>query len=336
MAPTSITDNSFAMARRLFPEDRELDIRRTWASVRTRMEADKFKYPHNGRRRKYRLNVFDRLIRVFGVGLKITGLYEKGMQNALNMHLNRMDIYFDNLPDAFDGYTLLHLTDLHYDSLAGLDDMIVGLLDGLEVDLCVFTGDYRGSRHSGHAHINPSMEKVVGAVSAHDGIVATLGNHDTIRMVGLLESMGVSVLGNETLALQRRGQLIHVTGLDDVHCYYSDMVPKALEAAPDGFKVALVHSPEVYDLAADNGYALYLTGHTHAGQIALPGGRPIIKGLSRGRHLAAGLWEHEGMQGYTSSGVGTSGLPVRFNTRGEICLFTLRCKPACFPSMQCV
>jgi len=329
-------DNSFAMARRLFSEDCELDTRHTWASVRARMEADNFKYLHNGRRRKYRWNMFDRLICVFGVGLKVTGLYEKGIQNALNLHLNCMDIYFDNLPDAFDGYTLLHLTDLHYDSLAGLDDVIVDLLDGLEVDLCAFTGDYRGSRHSSHMHVIPSMGKVVGAVSAHDGIVATLGNHDTIHMVDVLESMGVSVLGNETLALQRRGQLIHVTGLDDVHCYYSDMVPKALETAPDGFKIALVHSPEVYDLAADNGYALYLAGHTHAGQIALPGGRPIIKGLRSGRHLATGLWEHEGMQGYTSSGVGTSGLPVRFNTRGEICLFTLRCKPASFLGLKCV
>ncbi len=300
------------------------------------MEADHFKYPYHGRKRKHHGNTFDRLIHVFGMVLKVTGFYEKGIQNALSLYLNRMDLYFDNLPEAFDGYTLLHLTDLHYGSLAGLDDVIVDLLDGLEADLCAFTGDYCGFGHSSHTHIIPSMEKVVEAISAHDGVVATLGNHDTIHMVNALESMGVSVLGNETLTLQRCGQLIHVTGLDDVHCYYSDMAAEALETAPDGFKVALVHSPEVYDLAADNGYALYLAGHTHAGQIALPGGRPVIKGLNRGRHLAAGLWEHEGMQGYTSSGVGTSGLPARFNTRGEISLFTLWRKPASFPTMKCV
>jgi len=315
------------MERIIFSKERDMEIRHSWVAIRTRMEAENFEYLRNGRRDKHRWNMLDRLIRVFGVGLKVTGFYEKGIQNALNLHLNRMDIYFDNLPDAFDGYTLLHLTDLHYDSLAGLDDVVVNLLDGLEVDLCTFTGDYCGSWHSNHTQVITSMKKVVEAVSARDGIVATLGNHDTIHMVDALENMGISVLGNETLTLQRRGQLIHVTGLDDVHCYYSNMAPEALETAPAGFKIALVHSPEVYDLAADNGYALYLTGHTHAGQIVLPGGRPIFKGLSHGRHLAAGLWKHEGMQGYTSSGVGIIGLPVRFNTRGEVCLFTLRRNP---------
>jgi len=117
-----------------------------------------------------------------------------------------------------------------------------------------------------------------------------------------------------------------VTGVDDVHYYYTDMALEALEATPDGFKVALVHSPEIYDLAEEHGYALYLAGHTHGGQITLPNGRPIITHLNSGKHLAAGLWQHKTMTGYTSNGVGVSGLPVRYNTRGEISLITLKKK----------
>jgi len=138
------------------------------------------------------------------------------------------------------------------------------------------------------------------------------------------ERMGIRVLGNETVCIQRDGSEIYLTGVDDVHYYYTDMALEALESSPEGFKIALVHSPEIYDLAADHGYALYLAGHTHAGQITFPNGRPIVKHLNHGQHLAAGLWQHQGMIGYTSSGAGVSGLPVRYNTRGEISLITLR------------
>ena len=91
-------------------------------------------------------------------------------------------------------------------------------------------------------------------------------------------------------------------------------------------KIALVHSPEVAHLAAPAGYALYLCGHTHAGQICLPGGQPIITNSAlRWRH-ARGLWRRGDMLGYTSPGAGTSGLPVRYFTRGEVTVLTLRRK----------
>ena len=99
----------------------------------------------------------------------------------------------------------------------------------------------------------------------------------------------------------------------------------ALERARAYFSIALVHSPELYDSAADQGVALYLCGHTHGGQVCLPGGWPIIKNVARGRRLYRGLWRHRDMVGVTSTGVGTSGIPVRFNTRGEVLLLRLRC-----------
>ena len=88
-----------------------------------------------------------------------------------------------------------------------------------------------------------------------------------------------------------------------------------------------MHSAEVADDADEAGYSLYLCGHTHGGQICLPGGRPLVTHLKRCRHAARGLWRQGGMTGYTSCGLGVSDLPVRFNTRGEIVLITLR-RPA--------
>ena len=77
-------------------------------------------------------------------------------------------------------------------------------------------------------------------------------------------------------------------------------------------------------MAADHGFHLYLTGHTHGGQICLPGGRPILTHLTQHRRYARGQWRHGAMQGYTSTGIGVSALPVRYNNRGEVALITLR------------
>ena len=86
----------------------------------------------------------------------------------------------------------------------------------------------------------------------------------------------------------------------------------------------MIHSPELVPEAASAGMSLYLAGHTHGGQICLPGGLPIICHMAAPRRYATGLWRKGGMIGYTSTGVGTSGLPVRFNSRSEVALITLR------------
>jgi predicted MPP superfamily phosphohydrolase len=117
---------------------------------------------------------------------------------------------------------------------------------------------------------------------------------------------------------------VQVVGTDDVHYYFTDQAVHALEAARDAFTIALVHSPELFDVAADLGVDLYLCGHTHAGQVCLPGGRAVITHLSRGRRFYRGTREHRGMVGITNAGAGTSGVPVRFNTRGEVLALTLR------------
>jgi len=98
---------------------------------------------------------------------------------------------------------------------------------------------------------------------------------------------------------------------------------RALEESMEGFKIVLVHDPSMFDLAADNGYRLYLTGHTHGGQICLPGGIPVVRHLRHGRKYYRGVWKYAKMTGYTGQGVGVVGIPVRFNTQSEITLFRL-------------
>jgi len=164
---------------------------------------------------------------------------------------------------------------------------------------------------------------VVGAVCAADGIFGVLGNHDSAAMVPPMEDLGIRVLLNETTTLERAGDSLHVTGVDDVHRFHTDDAHAALETAPDGFCVALVHSPEITEVAARR-HRLYLTGHTHGGQICYPSGRPIAQEAIRFGDKCAGLWRHGDMMGYTSRGLGACVVPFRSFCPGEVVTITLR------------
>jgi len=297
--------------------------RSIWRAQRAAMEARDEKHTPFGPRHR-RWGQFKRLLIAFRILLKTTRLFEAGMRRALDLRLVELTLSHPDLPPEFDGYRLLHLTDLHLDGMPSLDAVIAGLVRKQPVDLAVWTGDYRWRVHGEYAQVLPGIAGIVAAIAASDGHYATLGNHDPVAMVDLLETLGLRVLANETISIHRGGASLHITGLDDVHYFYTDMAPAALAQAPAGFKIALVHSPEAAPLAADAGYALYLCGHTHGGQVCLPGGMPILTNSALHRRHAKGLWRRGKMIGYTSNGAGTSGLPVRFFSRGEVTVLTLR------------
>ncbi len=299
-----------------------------WMRGRALLEARADRSTPLGRRRPYR----DRLVRLalgpVTTGLRLAGLYARGRRNALDVQLRSLDLRIAGLPPAFDGYRILHLTDPHFDMMDGLGDAIAGAVAGVEADLCVLTGDYRADDGGPYTQILAPLARVAEAVDAEDGVFATLGNHDCHAMAGAFERLGVRVLANETVRIRRGEETLSLTGLDDVHRFYTPMAELALrEAGPFGpghIGVALVHSPEMAEEAAGQDYSLYLCGHTHGGQVCLPGGRPIFTNVVRNRRFAAGIWRTGAMTGYASPGAGVSALPVRYNSRGEVTLVTLR------------
>jgi predicted MPP superfamily phosphohydrolase len=141
-----------------------------------------------------------------------------------------------------------------------------------------------------------------------------------------MEAMGIRVLVNERVFVEAGGARIQIVGTDDPHYYYTDAARAVLARAADAPTIALVHTPELYDTAAVLGVDLYLCGHTHGGQVCLPGGIPVVTHLERGRAYLRGVWRVRDMTGITNQGAGTSGIPVRFNTRGELLALTLRCQ----------
>ncbi len=301
----------------------EYSQRKNWLINRKKLESIRYNKLSNRAKRTGQTHIIDRFFPSATLALKAVNLYERGIRNALSLEVNRHDLSFSQLPEAFDGYKILHLTDLHLDTLPGIEQVICEKLASLECDLCVITGDYRKLTIGSFEKVIAPLEKIISCIDAKDGVVAILGNHDTHEIVPLLEEMGVRVLTNETTFIERDENRITFTGLDDPHYYYSGQAVEALRTPEEDFKIALIHSPELYEEAAENGYHLYLCGHTHAGQICLPQGIPVLRNLKKGHHLYRGLWQHGGMIGYTSAGCGVSGLPVRFFSRGEIALFTL-------------
>ena len=295
-----------------------------WLEARRAMERRKLRMTPDGPRRDVPLGAVKAALRL---ALQLSGLWQRGLANGLDICYRRIDVSLPRLPPAFDGYRILHITDPHFDAAEGLSDLIVRAVAGVEVDLCVLTGDFRAAEHGSFTQIGilEPLAAIRRGVRAADGFLATLGNHDAADMVGPLQQLGFRVLVNRTHHVRRGAQTIAVTGIDDVHRYYTPAARAALSAHdPQTVGIVLAHSPEMAGEAAAAGYSLYLCGHCHGGQLCLPGGRPLITHLSRHRDLYAGPWRYGGMWGYTSPGAGLADPPVRFNCQGEVTEFRLR------------
>lgn len=255
--------------------------------------------------------------------LRLSGTYWRGCANAAGVTLRHNHIRSERLPPAFDGVTILHLSDLHADISPRAMAETARLVDDLRYDLCVLTGDYRGRTYGPFQatlqHMLPLTEALRG------DIYGVLGNHDTVRMVPDLERMGIRMLLNEHVAIRRVDSEIVLAGIDDAHFYQADNIEKAAAGVDEtGFSILLSHTPETYRQALHAGFDLLLAGHTHGGQICLPGGVPVILQSTMPRRLGRGAWRYHSMMGYTSVGAGSCGVPVRFNCPPEITLHQLR------------
>jgi hypothetical protein len=257
--------------------------------------------------------------------LMATGLYWRGLSNAAKVELRENLIVSPRLPQAFDGFTILQLSDLHVEMSEAAMERVVALLEGTSYDLCVLTGDYRAKTWGPHEAAISGVARVRDALRGE--VYGVLGNHDTILMVPALETMGITMLLNQGKIIERAGERIHLAGIDDAHYYRMDNLDKAAAEIPPGaFSILVSHTPEIYRQAAHADFDVLLSGHTHGGQICLPGRIPITLDSVLPRSMGSGAWRYHDMIGYTSVGAGSSVVPVRFNCPPEITLHRLRAK----------
>lgn len=252
-----------------------------------------------------------------------------GVQQALRAPAEkRLEIAIPGLPPAFDGYTLLQLTDLHISRLFPADwtRTIVDRSNALGADLIVVTGDFiDGSLSARRADVEPLRE-----LSAPDGVLFVPGNHEYffeydawIRYFGGMNMRG---LANEHTVLQREGDRLVVAGVTDLSAHRTgDQVPDlaaALDGAPAGVPVVLLdHQPARAREAAARGVALQLSGHTHGGMIL---GLDRVVAMANGGFVS-GLYAVGGMTLYVNNGTALwPGFALRLGRPSELTLITLR------------
>ena len=255
--------------------------------------------------------------------LKLSGLYWRGRRNTLGFQIKHNELALPHLPVVFDGLRLLHLSDLHLDMYAPLTEALIEKISRLDYDLCVLTGDYRAWTFGPIERAMAAMRSL--CTELKKPVYGVLGNHDSVRMVPELEDMGIRMLLNESVPIEREGEVIYLAGIDDAHYFRVDNIEKAAHAIPHtAVSLLLSHTPEIYLQAAHAGFDVFLCGHTHGGQICLPGGFPLTLDSRCPRSLGSGPWRHNQMRGYTSVGAGASIVEVRLNCPPEIALHTLR------------
>jgi len=253
---------------------------------------------------------------------------KRATANATCYRVREYEIPINKLPPAFNGYRILHLSDLHIDEIADGGERLCNIITELEYDLCVITGDYRFDTYGVHDETVRRLSKLMDVLDCPDGVVGILGNHDFIEMVPELEALGIRMLLNESMSINHEQQQIWLVGLDDAHYYeVHDLARATHNIDSSQTTVLLVHSPEVIEEAEAKGIDLYLCGHTHGGQVCLPGGLPIIGNARCQRNKLSGRWDHGSMQGYTHRGTGSSGLPVRINCPPEVSIHCLKLSP---------
>lgn len=254
--------------------------------------------------------------------LQSVGLYRRAQANSLKLAAVHNRFVLPDLPEGFDGFRILHLTDLHVDMDEANLQAVLQTIEPLEYDLCVLTGDYRKLTWGPIEAALSGMARLRNAIRGD--AFAVLGNHDSIRMLPPLEDMGYRMLMNEMVPIENGDSRFFLAGVDDAHFYKAHNLHQAGDTIPaGGVSILLSHTPEIWREAAHAGYDVFLCGHTHGGQICLPGGIPVTLDSDCPRQLGRGFWQVNGMQGYTSPGAGTSVLNVRLNCPPEVTIHTL-------------
>lgn len=246
----------------------------------------------------------------------------------LRFEVRTANVPLSGLDAAFDGYRIAHLSDLHYDGAMTAAHMtrIAAITNALRPDMVAFTGDFVTARKG---FDGAALAHFLRSLNAPDGVFAVLGNHDHVNHAHALRlalaEAGARELENSSFTIRRRQARLHITGVDSV--YRQRARPdKALAATPDDGAPAimLAHEPDIADIIAATGrFGLQLSGHAHGGQIALP--FLMTLGLpEHGRRYINGLYLVDDLYVYVSRGLGTTSMRLRFNSRPEIALITLR------------
>jgi uncharacterized protein len=272
--------------------------------------------------------------------LAIAGAATLGIDGYLEsylLQLKRLEILLRRLPQEFDGFTIAQLSDFHYEERFSAVPIrhSVDLVNNLHPDLIVLTGDFvtvplvKFSAHASREAANTAIPcaETLRQLRARMGTFAVLGNHDAYSNPSLitaaLESHGIPVLKNSCVPIERSSARFWLAGIEDALEARPDL-GATIKKIPSGETIVLLaHEPDFAEESALTAVDLQLSGHSHGGQIWIPGiGAPWLPPLAR--KYPRGLYRVGNMILYTNIGIGTIRAPIRINCVPEVTLITLR------------
>ena len=253
-----------------------------------------------------------------------------------NIQVRELELSFPNLPSDFDGYTILHISDLHLTKLGRLEKRAMQIIANRTVDACLVTGDVTADPRA-----SDIFRRVCSSIRSSDPIYLILGNSehkpwlDTEMLVEALSFDGLELLINSSSAICRGDSRMVLAGVDDPYSGLDDIEAAFDGVDPDEFIIFLTHCPSTTPQGIQRGADLILSGHTHGGQVRLPFVKRFWTHMRANKILNDGVYLPEDLSrllntdaGHTvlfvNRGLGMSRLPLRFLCPPEIALITLR------------
>lgn len=256
----------------------------------------------------------------------------KGLDNRLEV--SHYTVNSDKIPDKFDGFRILHLSDFHCDSTAGLVDAI----KNENPDIICVTGDMTHDTGSIEPFIN--LLKQIVKISP---VYIVSGNHDVWRndyakLVEKCREIGAVVLEDESVLIKKESDFISISGIEDPYSVNHDKICEKINKSIskiskiDGFNILLFHRANLLDIFKDSGFDLILSGHMHGGQFRIPwvGGvvSPKTNFMGKGRiffpKYFGGEYSLDETKMIVSRGVGNPTILPRVFNRPEICTIVLK------------
>ncbi|HEY53267.1 MAG TPA: twin-arginine translocation signal domain-containing protein [Caldilineae bacterium] len=239
--------------------------------------------------------------------------------------VERILIPIRRLPPALEGFTIAQLSDIHllpYTRPAFVAKA-VAVANSLNPDLTVLTGDYVWRESEAMFELAP----LIAALNARYGVYGILGNHDYWLDVDLVKAgfreARIPLLINEHIPITLGGSTLVLAGLDDGWAGRPDLDTTLAGAPADAPVVLLLHEPDLADVYGPDGRSvLQLAGHSHGGQVRLPGSGALVLPYL-GQKYDFGLYRVNDMWLYTNRGLGNISVPLRLNCTPEVTLFTL-------------
>ena len=239
-----------------------------------------------------------------------------------------VDVTIKDLPFEFHNYRIVNLTDIHLGQWISPEYLsgVVDYVNSINPDMITLTGDYVSYILEGYEDALLDSFK---RLKAKDGKFAVLGNHDhwadAEKIREILKESDIVDLSNDVYTLEKNGETLNISGVDSC-TVGADNIDEVLEKLPDdGASILLAHEPDFAKISSEtNRFDLQMSGHSHGGQLVIPGVKTTPFRCSYSIKYPVGMYKVKNMVQYTSKGLGTNSFWLRINCKPEITLFYLK------------